>query len=202
MNNMNLQKALDYVAQEVITRIHKEIAPCISVIAHNHGDIKQKLDKNLAYKAHYVFYGDTCDKPIQRHILPYLSCNSMADMVMGKADGIMQKEVMYLLRQGIIVEVLDYEFTTFCSTATKALYDLYVNHQQKLISFGLIPLQTNIAQNDFSTLQDLPTLIAEALQQETKNKSEINMNVMPSTEVSRSVFNTGTSIHTDNSFSR
>lgn len=78
------------------------------------------------------------DQTICRYILPSLSCNHMADLAIGRAEGMYVKEVMSLLLQGTEVEVLDFDYKDFSETASGPLYRLYESYQEKLESFGLV----------------------------------------------------------------
>ncbi|OQY11289.1 MAG: hypothetical protein B6I31_05165 [Desulfobacteraceae bacterium 4572_19] len=79
----------------------------------------------------------------RRIILPKLSCSQMADIVSGKASDTVMEEVLKCLLNGIVVEVLEFEYKIYEKTASKELFTLYENYKEKLITFGLKPVETN-----------------------------------------------------------
>ncbi|MFT5730246.1 MAG: ethanolamine utilization protein [Desulforhopalus sp.] len=78
------------------------------------------------------------NQTIGRYILPSLSCNNMADLAAGRAQGLYVKEVLSLLLQGTEVEVLDFDYKKFSETAPGPLYRLYESYLDTLKSFGLV----------------------------------------------------------------
>lgn len=75
--------------------------------------------------------------PQCRYILPFLSCNDMADLAQGKASGIFMSEVLRLLLAGKEVEVMEFEYRSYSETAPVALYGLYQSYEKTLAAYGL-----------------------------------------------------------------
>jgi ethanolamine utilization protein len=97
--------------------------------------IQQLTGKDIGI---YYFGEEQQNQTICRYILPSLSCNNMADLAAGRAQGLYVKEVLSLLLQGTEVEVLDFDYKNFSETAPGPLYRLYESYLDTLKSFGLV----------------------------------------------------------------
>ena len=71
-------------------------------------------------------------------LLPLLTMNLMADLVVGRGTGKIGQLVVQLLLFGHRVEVLEFEYRAFEQTAPQALWHLYTSHQKHLEDFGLV----------------------------------------------------------------
>ena len=136
----DLQDIIRAVAQEVIKRLQEEAPtkPCVMVLGpRNEGHCLQIKECSEA-DVEILFWGeDTAGRTPVRHILPFLSCNDMANLASGKASEGMSSEALQLLLSGVEVEVLEYEYRAYSESAPGALYALYEAHEKTLVSYGM-----------------------------------------------------------------
>lgn len=132
-----------------------KVTPCIMVLDHRDDCLASRILKHLAEDAELRFFGEPAGTrnialtptstlnlmssgPLQfRYILPFLSCNDMADLAQGKASGVFMSEVLRLLLSGREVEVLEFESRSYSETAPAALYALYQGYEKTLAGYGL-----------------------------------------------------------------
>nr|WP_321465983.1 hypothetical protein [uncultured Desulfobulbus sp.] len=74
----------------------------------------------------------------QGFILPMLSLEAMADLVVGRGNGKIGCLVLQLLLAGHRVEVLEFAYRAYEETAPSALWNLYCSYQEQLEAFGLV----------------------------------------------------------------
>lgn len=89
----------------------------------------------------HIFFLDDTPQPdaVNRRIMPRLTIDQQADLAIGRASDPQSRAVLQALLEGHQVEVLEYAYTDFASSAPPALFELYREQAEKLIEFGLIP---------------------------------------------------------------
>jgi ethanolamine utilization protein len=90
-----------------------------------------------------LYYSDEAVEvgQIDRYFLPRLELSDMADLALGKTNSPRAEEVLKLLLGGKTVEVLEYAYSAFESTAPPRLFQLYCDYAETLSGFGLRPVQ-------------------------------------------------------------
>lgn len=140
---MDVNELVRTIAQEVIKQLQdQQDRKCILVLAERDAISAAKLQEFAGPDLDVLYCGDgTADRQISRYILPFLSCNDMADLAHGRASGMYMEEVLKLLLAGIEVEVLDYGHRRYSETAPGPLFLLYEKYVETLIGYGLKPFQ-------------------------------------------------------------
>jgi len=124
------------VVQQMQAKPKKE---CCMVLSRRTPLLTQQVQLLVGDSIEIMFLGEELKgQTICRHILPTLSCIHMADLAIGRAEGMYVKEVLSLLLQGREVEVLEFDYKAFSDTASGPLYRLYESYKDKLQSFGLV----------------------------------------------------------------
>lgn len=124
------------VMEQLATTTPRE---CVLVLGHRDERSAAAVEQALGSAVTVRYLGEEGQEHAVRRILPYLSCNDMADLAVGRASTPLMAEVQRLLLAGQQVEVLDYEYRQYADTASGALYRLYGRHAETLAEFGLIP---------------------------------------------------------------
>lgn len=90
-----------------------------------------------------LYYSDEAGEvgQIDRYFLPRLELSDMADLALGKTNSPRAEEVLKLLLAGKTIEVLEYAYSAFESTAPPRLFQLYCDYAETLSGFGLRPMQ-------------------------------------------------------------
>ena len=103
-------------------------------------DIPQAVDYGVSRR---LYYSDEAGDvgQIDRYVLPRLELSDMADLALGKNNSPRAEEVLNLLLGGKTVEVLEYAYSAFESTAPPRLFQLYCDYAETLSGFGLRPVQ-------------------------------------------------------------
>lgn len=140
---MDVNELVRTIAQEVLKQLEgQEVKDCIMVLAGRDTLLADKLHERLGGENDIFFFGeDTHGRTVCRYILPFLSCNDMADLAVGRASGPYITEVLNLLLHGTEVETLEYGYKAYSETAPGPLYMLYESYMETLAGFGLKPFQ-------------------------------------------------------------
>lgn len=164
----DLQDIIRAVAQEVIKRLQEETTtkPCVMVLGpRNEGHrlhIKECSDADMEI---LFWEEDTAGRTPVRYVLPFLSCNDMADLASGKASEEVASEVLQLLLSGVEVEVLEYEYRAYSESAPGPLYALYEAYEKTLVSYGM----TELARKAPEAIRFRETLVTQSTVQEVHN---------------------------------
>ncbi len=73
----------------------------------------------------------------KRRIIPFITCNQMADLAAGKAVDPVMKSVLKDLLTGKKIEVFQFEYCRYKDTAAEDLIRLYESYEEKLTLYGL-----------------------------------------------------------------
>ncbi len=73
----------------------------------------------------------------KRRIIPFITCNQMADLAAGKAVDPVMKSVLKDLLAGKKIEVFQFEYYRYKETAPEELIRLYESYEEKLTLYGL-----------------------------------------------------------------
>ncbi len=124
------------VIQQMQTSEAKE---CCVVLSRRNSDLTERIQRLVGCNVSILYFGEELQaQKVNRYIVPALSCNNMANLAAGRAEGVYAKEILSLLLEGTEVEVLDFDYKNFCETASGPLYKLYMSYQVTLQSFGLV----------------------------------------------------------------
>lgn len=136
---MDVNELIRTIAEEVLKQMQGQAnTDCIMVLAERESLLADKLAQLLREGADIVYFGEeTNNKAICQYILPFLSCNDMADLAVGRAHGPYMTEVLNLLLHGIEVETLAFGHKAYSETAPGPLYTLYESYRETLAGFGL-----------------------------------------------------------------
>ena len=109
------------------------------VLAENTPEVATKVREKLGVDGMLFFCGEAnaAEKSPSHYILPFLSCSGMAELAIGKASEPYLAHVLSLLLEGKTVEVLEFEYKAYSTTAPFALYGLYASHEKTLLGYGL-----------------------------------------------------------------
>jgi ethanolamine utilization protein len=137
---MEIDDLVRTITANVIQQMQaKPTKECCMVLSQRDSDVTERIQALVGNKVAILYFGEEFQpQTVSRYILPSLSCNNMANLAAGRAEGLYVKEVMSLLLQGTQVEVLDFEYKNFSETAPGPLYRLYESYQDTLKSFGLV----------------------------------------------------------------
>ncbi|MBP3729884.1 MAG: hypothetical protein J6I40_00260 [Mailhella sp.] len=143
---MNTEDIVQSVVREVLKRLNKEKKYCVLVLAAREQALEDKvrilLSPYWGGEIDVVFSGECCSgREPKCIILPELTCSGMADLAAGRAGDPYLAEVLQLLLAGQRVDVLDFEYRRYASTASDSLYKLYAAYEKTLRSYGLAAFQ-------------------------------------------------------------
>ena len=136
---MDVHELVRAVAQVVLKQIREEAEKtCVMVLGTRDWDLAARVRKYLGEEAEVLFLGeDVGNRTPARHILPFLSCDAMAELAGGRASGRLLSEALRLLLTGTEVEVLDFEYRAYRETAPGPLYSLYESYEKTLATYGM-----------------------------------------------------------------
>ncbi len=77
------------------------------------------------------------DEVFKRRIVPFITCNQMADLSAGKAVDPVMRNVLKDLLYGNKIEVFQFEYCRYKETAAEELVRLYESYEEKLALYGL-----------------------------------------------------------------
>lgn len=158
---MDIDALVEKIVAEVLRRLSQQSAtPGVLILAERGSDGANKVIRQLAPDTVISFWGDHQTLPPPRTILPSLSCGQMADLALGRAgdDPVLEKVLAELLC-GRVVEVFEYEYLSYQSTAPESLMALYRSYEQTLSGFGIKPF---VLANQDRGNQPTPLLLTEA----------------------------------------
>jgi hypothetical protein len=140
---MDVNELVRTIAAEVLKQIQgQEKKDCVVILADRDSFSTERLRESLGGEADIFYYGeDTHGRTACRYILPSLSCNDMADLATGRANGPCMNAVLDLLLHGTEVEVLEFGHRAYSETAPGPLYRLYESYMHTLAGFGLKSFQ-------------------------------------------------------------
>lgn len=116
-------------------------APRVLVFAEASDALTLSLHQAVGSDCSLVYYHkDSSTEGYERYIIPYLCCPNMAALALGQSTSAMTRSVLQLLLGGHEVEVLEFEYERYQTTAPDALYRLYEEYAATLRLYGLIPL--------------------------------------------------------------
>jgi len=138
---MDVSEIVRTVTRQVLHRLGHAPGPVVRVLQSRDAALEHLVRERLGDGVSLVFSGETAEggeeREPERYILPFLCCSGMADLALGRASGPVAPEVLRLLLAGKKVEVLEYEYVRFASSAPKPLYALYVSYRKTLEGYGL-----------------------------------------------------------------
>jgi len=137
---MEIDELVRTITANVLKQMqHSTTRECCMVLSRRNPLITERIQQLTGQDVEICYFGEEQqNQTICRYILPSLSCNNMADLAAGRAQGLYVKEVLSLLLQGTEVEVLDFDYKNFSETAPGPLYRLYESYLDTLKSFGLV----------------------------------------------------------------
>jgi len=140
---MDVNELVRTIAQEVIQQLQgQQNSDCILVLAEKETISAEKIQELAGANCPVLYCGDSvAGRNVSRYVLPFLSCNDMADLAHGKASGPIMQQVLELLLAGTEVEVLDYGHRRYSETAPGPLFLQYERYVETLIGYGLIPFK-------------------------------------------------------------
>lgn len=143
---MDVNELVRTIAEQVLKQIQgQDNTDCILVLAEKNDLLAEKLRECLGAETDIFYCGeDTNGRTVCRYILPFLSCNDMADLAAGRAHGPYMVEVLNLLLRGAEVETLEFGYKAYSETAPGPLYTLYESYTETLAGFGLKPFQQKL----------------------------------------------------------
>lgn len=137
---MEIDDLVRTITANVLKQLHSTTTKdCCMVLCRRNPLVTDRIKQLTGNNVDICYFGEEHqNQTICRYVLPSLTCNSMADLSAGRAQGLYVKEVLSLLLQGTEVEVLDFDYKNFSQTASGPLYRLYESYQDTLQSFGLV----------------------------------------------------------------
>jgi len=137
---MNIEELVRTITTEVVKQMQPSVnTSCCMVLGRRTPLLTDRIQELVGNETEIFFYDEEPkSQTICRYILPTLTCNNMADLAAGRAEGIYVKEVLSLLLQGVEVEVLDFDYKRFHETAPGPLFRTYESYQETLKGFGLV----------------------------------------------------------------
>ena len=141
---MDVSEIVRTVTRQVLLRLGHTPGPVVRVLQARDEALERLVRERLGDAVTLVFSGEGKtaeaeeEREPARYILPFLCCSGMADLALGRASGTAALEVLRLLLAGKKIEVLEYEYLRFASSAPKSLYALYVSYRKTLEGYGLI----------------------------------------------------------------
>lgn len=165
---MEIDALVRSITANVIRQMQaSESRECCIVLTRRNAALTARIQQLVGADVEVFYFGEEPpDQTGSRYILPSLSCNNMANLAAGRAEGLYAKEVMQLLLQGTEVEVLDYDYKGFIETAPGPLYRLYESYQDTLQSFGLVSFR----EKKPDTIRFWKELVTEKTINETEQK--------------------------------
>lgn len=137
---MDVSELVRAVVTSVLEQLAVTASPdCILVLGYRDEKTAAAVEQLADSGCSIRYLGEECASAPVRRLLPYLSCQDMADLATGRAGNAIMAEVLHLLLAGRQVEVLEYEYRAYADTAPGALYRLYARYAEELTEFGLIP---------------------------------------------------------------
>ncbi len=136
---MAYEDMIQTIVREVLKQLQESSDNQQILVLARQDDINvAPLLRHLDTNDKFVFWDPTNDiiSP-KRIILPFLSCSQMADLALGRTTGPLLKKALELLLVGKVVEVFEFEYLQFKTTAPEPLYQLYETYEATLCGFGL-----------------------------------------------------------------
>lgn len=145
---MEIDDLVRTITANVIQQMQaKPTEKCCMVFSRRDSGLTERIQGLVGTDVGILYFGEELQsQTVGRYILPSLSCNNMANLAAGRAEGIYTKEVLSLLLQGTEVEVVDFDYKSFSETASGPLYRLYKTYQETLQSFGLVSFREKKAE--------------------------------------------------------
>lgn len=141
--DMDIEELVQQIARKVILELGVQEPRCsILLFSKRETGISPAIEKLLGGEERYLFYDDQYSiEAIDRFILPCLYIDSMVDLAIGKGGS----KLMYCVRQVLLagkkVEVAEFEYKQFLTTAPASLATLYQNYHDILKKFGIVELK-------------------------------------------------------------
>lgn len=136
---MEIEDLVQKIVQEVLRRLNRNDARQQVLILAKREDVNVAAILQQLDQQHQVVFWDqaeTLSAPA-RTILPLLSCSQMADLALGRATDLKMKKALALLLAGKPIEVFEFEYLRFSTTAPATLFQLYQSYEEILHGFGL-----------------------------------------------------------------
>ena len=143
---MGLDDLVKTIAQEVLKQLQRapELPEVLILSPQDCANVPLLLQQ-LGTGAQVSYWTpERRDPGAVRMILPLLSCSQMSDLALGRASDPVMEDVLSRLLSGKPVEVFEYEYLRYRSTAPQALFGLYSSYEPILRSFGLQPFVSGI----------------------------------------------------------
>jgi len=138
-----LPMAIDDLVQTIVREVLKQLQGTTThqqtlILARQDDVAVAPVLQHLEQSDKVVFWDPASDVIAPaRTILPFLSCNQMADLALGRTTGPLLKKALDLLLRGKTIEVFEFEYLQFSKTAPETLYRLYESYEETLRGFGL-----------------------------------------------------------------
>lgn len=132
---------VEQIVEQVLNRLAGEETRENILILQNRSEVSEKnLPVQTSTSSRLYFMDDDLNNIlISKYILPQLEPGDLADLAQGKPGSGKVAGVLELLLAGKCVEVLEYTHSRFEDTAPPPLMDLYQQHVETLVSYGLKP---------------------------------------------------------------
>lgn len=134
---------IEQVVRDVVAEVLKRLNPLnplnndrVVILAKADDENVAALQQQLGVPAEVGIGTDVTSA--SRVIIPLLNCTQMADLAAGRATNYRIQQVLARLLSGKSVEVYEFEYQRYSTTAPAELYDVYKAYQQTLQSFGLV----------------------------------------------------------------
>lgn len=131
---------IEQVVRDVVAEVLKRLEPLnndrVVILAKADDENVAALQQQLGVPAEVGIGTDVTSA--SRVIIPLLNCTQMADLAAGRATNYRIQQVLTRLLRGKSVEVYEFEYQRYSTTAPAELYDVYKAYQQTLRGFGLV----------------------------------------------------------------
>ncbi|MCK5826665.1 MAG: hypothetical protein KAG93_06485 [Desulfuromusa sp.] len=164
--------AIDDLVQTIVREVLRQLqqtaaAPPVLILARPDEKKVPPVLASLGSNQQIVYWDSVeMDMNPERVIVPFLSCSQMADLALGRATDPLQTKILDFLLAGHGVEIFEFEYHQFTTTAPAALLQLYESYEETLRGFGLQQLGSA---DEGSTRLNLPLItekdVIEASQQ-------------------------------------
>ena len=133
---MTIEGVVRQVVEEVLKRMNPPSESRVVILGKPDDENVAALQRQLDDSVDVSIGSDLTSA--SRVIIPLLSCTQMADLAVSRATNYRFQQVLIRLLGGQAVEVFEFEYQRFSTTAPEPLCRLYETYRQTLNSFGLV----------------------------------------------------------------
>jgi hypothetical protein len=137
---MDIERLISQLTREILGHLQAaEQGNNLLVLTRRSSCEQLRLPEELRGQRLFCIDDSPPPQAIARRILPRLELEQQADLAVGRAGDPLSRAVLNALLDGHRVEVLEYAYRDFASSAPPALFRLYREQAEKLTEFGLKP---------------------------------------------------------------